>query len=808
MSRTSTFIIVAVLIVLSLCSCQKSNIGTGEFFTPRPPASDAVSSDTDKSENVSAQAYTDLEITEVMPSNGAVLRDSYGYFSDWIEIHNAGDLTVQLKDFYLSDDSDDLTKWQFPSGELAPNEYVIVFASSAESQDGELHAPFKLSKDGESIFLTHISGGINSTLTYADAEKNMSVLPDGTMTHFATPGFANDDAGYADYMRTLTLPVGLCITEAMNANSTYIPHDGTHSDWVELYNNSDTPIDLGSYCLSDDSDDLTKCILPDITVNPHSYCTIFCDDKNPHFKSFVTGFSLGSDDDIFLSQDGIICDFITLCEIPYGASFGRASAGYAYFTSPTPGSANGSGTAMITAMPRTSIPQGVYNDVSGFSIELSGEGDIYYTTDGSEPTRSSHRFSEPLNVTRTTVVRARAYKDGKLDSRIMTASFIINENHTLPVLSLATDEDNLFDPETGIYVKGNHENYYQDWEKSANLTMFEDGETKFCADCGLKMFGSGSRADCEKKSLRVNFKAKYGMSKLKCDVFSDGITGYKSLVMRAGEDAQYSIFRNEVFTTLAKATNLLVQNNKYCILYVDGEYFGIFCLCERFSKTYYAQHHDIDENLVEVYGAPTSSDTKIGKLMTYAKTHDMSKDESYSYMKNHLDIDGMIDWFVMQAYTHNRDLGGNLRYIYRADTDYIEYAFYDLDWAFYRRESRFSILTDGEQYSIIIHAMLKNAKFRERFVKRTGELLGGVLRDSNVLSVISYYEELIRPEIVRERARWKGTEADIKTPESWQRAVDRMKKYVTQSSIKEEMIDSLRTYIHLTDEEAAIIRNG
>ena len=806
MQRYFFYILTAALFLFLLASCTKETANDDVVIVPSEDTSESDIVTPTPSPTPTPKPYTKLEITEVMPSNGACLLDGYNEFSDWIELHNYGDESLDLSKFYLSDNNERLDKWQIPSKVLSPDEYIVIFASGKESTETEFHAPFKLSKAGETLFLTHTDGILADTFSYENAEKNKSYSEDGTGTYYFTPGFPNDDAGFLAYQQSIGMPAGLCFTEAMNANSKYIGHDRTYSDWVELYNNSDKAIDLSNYYISDDDDNLTMCRLPSQSLAPHSYCTIYCDAQNKSFKSFVTGFSLGSEDDLYLVKDGAVVDFISLKEIPYEYSYGRANSGFALFSSPSPAKANGEGIRMRTLTPQTSVPQGVYNDAEPFSVELNGEGEIYYTLDGSEPTRYSHKYNSPLTISKTTVIRAIAYVDGKADSRIMTASYIYNENHTLPVLSLSTDEDNLFDPETGIYVEGNHTNYYQDWEKPANLALFENGSTVFSTDCGLQMFGSGSRADCEKKSLRVNFKSKYGTSKLKSDVFSDGITGYKSLVMRAGEDAQYSIFRNELFTSLAKNSALLVQNNKYCILYIDGEYFGIFCLCERFSKTYYSQHYDINENLVSIAEAPTSSDTPMGKLMKYVQTHDMTSSENYEYVKKRLDIDSMSDWFIFQAYSHNRDLSGNIRYFHRADKDIVQYAFYDLDWAFYKRPDRYSILNDGSQYSIIIHHLLKNAEFRAHFIKRNAYILNNVLTDKKVLSMIEKYENLIRPEIVRERKRWKGTEEDIKTPESWERAVKRMKDYVTVSSIKEEMIQSLKNMIGLTDEEAAIIR--
>ena len=57
----------------------------------------------------------DLVINEFMSSNSSVISDDEGDFVDWIEIYNTTNNTVNLYDYYLSDDSTELTKWKFPS---------------------------------------------------------------------------------------------------------------------------------------------------------------------------------------------------------------------------------------------------------------------------------------------------------------------------------------------------------------------------------------------------------------------------------------------------------------------------------------------------------------------------------------------------------------------------------------------------------------------------------------------------------------------------------------------------------------------
>jgi hypothetical protein len=101
-----------------------------------------------------------LEISEFMAVNETGLDDEERDEADWIEIHNAGMSPVNLEGWYLTDRSDNLTKWRFPAGTLEPDAYLIVFASGKDRREpgGELHTNFKLSGAGEYLGLVRPDG--------------------------------------------------------------------------------------------------------------------------------------------------------------------------------------------------------------------------------------------------------------------------------------------------------------------------------------------------------------------------------------------------------------------------------------------------------------------------------------------------------------------------------------------------------------------------------------------------------------------------------------------------------------------------
>ncbi len=101
-----------------------------------------------------------LLISELLAVNDHVLADQDGDSSDWIEIHNPSHDAVSLDGWYLTDDAEDLSQWQFPAVSLEPGAYLLVFASNKDRSvaGAELHTNFKLDGDGEYLALVQADG--------------------------------------------------------------------------------------------------------------------------------------------------------------------------------------------------------------------------------------------------------------------------------------------------------------------------------------------------------------------------------------------------------------------------------------------------------------------------------------------------------------------------------------------------------------------------------------------------------------------------------------------------------------------------
>lgn len=775
--------LLSVLFIVLLCiifaACGKSQ--PAPEATPVPTAAPTPQPTPEPTPYISPDADK-IKISELMVKNDATLLDSDGEFSDWFELVNTSDSPVSLAGWRVSD-GEDKSGWSFPDVTIDAGSYLLVFASSKESAGTELHASFSLSED-ETLYLYAPENYL------ADSAPNVSTMADHSSVRRAdgsfedciwpTPGYSNDADGYELFCAAHTAASPLVINEVMVYNDSYNRQpDGEYYDWVELKNVSEEPIMLAEYYLSDDKDNPMLWRLPERYLDPGALLVVHCSGNSDLSTSDTvhSNFSLNSTSErLYLTSAAQqrVTDYVWLHDIFKDWTVGRmdGQSGFFYLSSPSPWSGNrGNAYRYISDQPVSLGEDGIYNDVTSVSVELEGSGRIFYTTDGSRPDESSAEYTGPITLDKTTVIRAINVQDGAAPSRAITLSYIINENHTLPVLSLSTDSPSTF---SGIYY--GKRKYY---EIPANISYFEDGSS-FNIDCGLKMKGWTSLEN-PKKSMGVSFRGCYGDDMLDYDIFGSDVTEFSSLSIRAGQDYPLAIIRNELFQELCleMGDNVPTQNSKYCILYLNGSYYGIYCLKEDFSKQYYASHNGVKKDDVTMLKSPVALSSAVyQEVFQFCRDNDMSLDENYDHICSVLDIDNVVDWFLIEGYTANSDVNGNMRYFKLNDGGKWQIAFYDLDWTFNYASNCFTNITDSNrevQVSQLINRLLTNAHFREQLLSRYSELVGTTLSNEHVLAKIDELQALLEPEVPRERDQW-GSDVD-----GWHYRLDELRSFITNN---------------------------
>ena len=245
------------------------------------------------------------------------------------------------------------------------------------------------------------------------------------------------------------------------------------------------------------------------------------------------------------------------------------------------------------AQPQFDKPHGLYDEAITVTIIPKGaSAAVYYTTDGSTPTAESTRYTAPLSLNKTTLLRAIEVKDGESSaittaSYIMVASVLSQPNNPegypaewgkytqsygtavadyemdpemtnnpvlrskiieglkqIPILSVVTDKGNLFNKEPdentgGIYIFTGPpvgDNTGNGWTRQCSAELFGGPQNhNFTIDCGLKLHGGHGRLAEKnpKHSFRLQFKKDYGPSSLDYPLYgSDEPQKFNQLVLR------------------------------------------------------------------------------------------------------------------------------------------------------------------------------------------------------------------------------------------------------------------------------------
>lgn len=151
---------------------------------------------------VSTPAWADVFISEFLANNSTGLQDEDGQRSDWIEIHNNGLTSVNLENWALTDDSGELEKWVFPSVSIAPNSFIVVFASNKDRKNppAPLHTNFKLSSTGGYLALVKPDNSLASEFNpypaqypdkpygYAQTVNNTTFIATNASLKYLVPG--------------------------------------------------------------------------------------------------------------------------------------------------------------------------------------------------------------------------------------------------------------------------------------------------------------------------------------------------------------------------------------------------------------------------------------------------------------------------------------------------------------------------------------------------------------------------------------------------------------------------------------------
>ena len=704
-----------------------------------------------------------VQISELMAGNRTLLADEDGDYPDWIELYNPGPTAVELGGCALSDDDVNQRKWVLPPMTLQSGEYRLVFASGKDRREGELHAGFKLSSAGETIRLYSPEGDVLSWVEYGPLEKEASLsrLPDGSFTTLIkpTPGFENTEQGARAALSVAgENGLGLYINEIMSSASGF--------DWLELHNAGAAEIDLAGMGLSDSTRRPRRWQFPQgASIPAGGYLTVaLVGGEAGQSGGYVANFALSAGETACLSlPDGTLIDKVTLFEQYRDVSYGRAEGHgrFRYFTEATPGAANARTSYERKAAEVAFSESGGQHADGHLTLTLSGDADapIYYTTDGTDPTPRSTVYSGPIELSAGAVVKAIAWRQDLIPSDLAVRSFLLNADHGLRIVSVSGKKSRLNGSNgmlnTGVKGAGS-EVYVEVYEP--------DGTRLIGQKCLMKLAGHHSRTHMAQKAFSLRAKKLYGPGRFNAALFSNrDYDSYNSIVMRAsGQDCFKTHMRDSVLTALAADTRVMYQETEVCVVYVNGEYWGVYNMRERVCQDSIAQFEGWDNpDDVEIAEGTGASSESYQQLLSWVKSHNLATDANIDALRKRMDIENYLDYVALEMYACNTDMNNMRCYRNAAEDGLWRWVLFDLDLSYSRRIDNVADWLHGDtvgsttlQSNLLFKSLMKNAAMRDYFLTRMGQLLATTFSVDSVTARIEARYNILLPEMARECKRW------------------------------------------------------
>ncbi len=602
----------------------------------------------------------------------------------------------------------------------------------------------------------------------------------------------------------------LVINEFLASNSgSLLDNYGDADDWFEIYNYGDDPVRLNNLFFTDDPAEPLKWrldTLVELELDPLEHFIIWADEE-PEEGYRHASFRLSGEGEYLaiFTEDGTLIDQRYFGAQTTDVSYGRypdAGLAWNFFSTPTPGAPNSTpGVGIILPAPSSNLTGGFYtgNVMLALYANVAGSS-IYYTIDCTEPDTSDLLYQAPVEISATTIVRAKLIKEGALDSPVRTISIFLEEtDYENPVVSLVAEPDVLFGSR-GIISANN-----STLEATAHMEYMEGGQVLFREGAGIQLHAPGK---AKPYSLRLFARTRYGNSWFDYSFFKEeGPDKFKRLILRnSGNDnvnkaVTNTHFRDPLIHTIGKQSNRrpMISESKPVNVFLNGNYHGLFNLREREDRYYIETHTGVTENFdfIELeFGYYANLHVIEGSyepfrdLLSFVDTTgDLSLDSDFNIAKEMVDLDNFTDYWLTEVFVGNYDwLSNNIKFwkpengkwqwLYW-DTDHglgLKYSnFGNVDWNTLNWSLTFSDRAWSNGYNnILIRNLLLNEGYKEHFIKRFTQLLSTSFSKEYTLPLLDSMKYLYQKDMLIHTQHWGRSMTD------WGNAIHIVEDYLSR----------------------------
>ena len=357
------------------------------------------------------------------------------------------------------------------------------------------------------------------------------------------------------------------------------------------------------------------------------------------------------------------------------------------------------------------------------------------------------------------------------------------------VISITTDPKNLLDYKTGIMAPGaiydawkqtdagkkiiadqewwkaetNSSQHGKKWERPCQLQLYTTGEKPAIElDAGLRIRGGMSRRQ-NQKSFTLYFRDTYGPDMLHFALLDkDKEEDFKRFGLRnGGDDSQYTKFKDVMLQDLAKGGKYTVLRNRPAVVFLNGEYWGPYALCEITTANMMKDRYGVDEkNLIVIKEAELDvgkkEDLRLYEEMKAFKDKDLTDPDIYRQFCDVVDVQSMADYFALQVYIGNADCEPDHNHIIWRTRDKFynegrwQYILHDLDYSAGHYDER-STSANTDHFAMIrkkfplFAAALKNKNFYDMFLSSLKKIGSQNFSYDKVRDKMDYYDKMWGP---------------------------------------------------------------
>ncbi len=511
------------------------------------------------------------------------------------------------------------------------------------------------------------------------------------------------------------------------------------------------------------------------------------------------------------------------------------------------------GTAQPAEKACFSVPGGFYEEP--FQLELFpfyANHHIRFTINGNQPTAQSTLYTEPLtlderlystsdiftvavsldhemfypdSVGHCIVIRAAVFdaQENRL-SEVATNSYFIRslgcDTHGLPAISLCADSLDLFSFYRGIMVPGAWwssaipewtGNYFckgMEWERPCNVEFYEADNTGINQQAGLRTHGGASRR-LQQKGLKLYAREEYGKKRFEHPFFEEiPQASFKHLSLKPFRCSHWMTtgLQDPLAHRIARNLDLDVLAARQAVLFLNGEYYGIYAVEEVPDERYLEDHYGIDPDSVNIIKKWNQLDcgdsTHWHDLYYWVKENDLSMAENYERIQSLIDMDNFIDYLVFELCSANNDWPANNVRCWQEGDGPWRWFFYDGDGCFFKDWDVFANVTDtsnhinpsNAQSTLLFRKLFENEDFMQRFSTRFHQLTSTTLQYAETFPYLDQQQALIREEVPQQCQRF----AFLPDMEKWEADLAHVDDYLRnlQENLDNKLSCFMSVYNH------------